>query len=35
MRHKEKKSDDAPFMNSSGEGVKDFDKFWKSIKESK
>jgi hypothetical protein len=35
MRHKEKKKDDAPFLDSSGEGVKDFDKFWKSIKESK
>lgn len=32
MRHKGKKSkDDAPFLDSAGKGVKDFDEFWKSI----
>ena len=36
MRQKGGKGkDDAPFLDSSGEGVKDFDKFWKSIRESK
>lgn len=32
MRHKGKpKKDDAAFMDTSGKGVEDFDKFWKSI----
>ncbi len=32
MRKKGKKSkDDAPFLDSAGKGVKDFDEFWKSI----
>ena len=36
MRHKpETKKDDASFLDSSGKGVKDFDKFWQSIKNSK
>jgi hypothetical protein len=36
MRHKEKKAkDDAAFIDSSGKGVEDFDKFWKSIRASK
>jgi hypothetical protein len=34
MRHKGKKEkDDAPFMDASGNGVDDFDKFWRSIHE--
>jgi hypothetical protein len=33
MRHKGKpKKDDAAFMDSSGKGVEDFDRLWKSIK---
>lgn len=36
MRNKgDKKKEDAPFMDASGKGVEDFDKFWKSIKASK
>src|ERR1044072_1500340 len=34
MSHKGKKEkDDAPFMDASGNGVEDFDKFWRSIHE--
>lgn len=36
MRHKAgKHKDDAPFVDATGKGAGDFDKFWKSIKASK